>query len=149
MKLLSLAVLLTLAGLGATGCNRLRLTAIKQKTSNELKKLCDLYGDYYQARGYAPASVDDLEPLAIGDQEAKKVLDEVRSGHYVILWGADIDSIARTKSGMAFTVLGYEQDVPKTGGLVLMADGSVLEMNPKEFAKAAKGNQVGKDNRSN
>jgi hypothetical protein len=137
-----IAVLLVVA---ATGCNKLRETAFRQKTGNDLKKLCDLYGDYYSARGHGPASVDDLQPLAKGDPESTAVLEAVRSGRYVLLWGVDVHAVGRTRPGMAFTVLGYERDVPEKGGLVLMVDGSVLEMKAAKFAAAQKGNELKQD----
>jgi hypothetical protein len=137
-----LALSLVLAALAASGCNKLRDTALKQKTANDLEKLCDLYGAFYSARGRGPASVDDLQPLATGDAEADAALDAVRNGRYVLLWGVDVHAAGRTRPGMAFTVLGYERDVPEKGGLVLMVDGSVLEMKPAKFAASQMGNAL-------
>jgi hypothetical protein len=145
MKAVRVAPLLVLAVLAAAGCNKLRDTAVKQKTANDLKRLCDLYGAYYSARGRGPASVEDLAPLATGDAEAQAVLADVRGGRYVLLWGVDVHAVGRTRPGMAFTVLGYERDVPQSGGMVLMVDGSVLDMKPAKFAAAPKGNAL-KDN---
>jgi hypothetical protein len=142
MKPFRMALLLTIAVLAAAGCSKLRSAAIMQKTANELKKLCDLYGAFYSARGQGPTSVEDLETLATGDEEANTVLDAVRSGRYVLLWGVDVHAGGRTKPGMAFTVLGYERQVPETGGMVLMVDGSVLDMKPAKFAASQKGNAL-------
>jgi hypothetical protein len=142
MKSFRLALLLTMAALAAAGCNKLRDAALKQKTANDLKKLCDLYGAYYSARGYGPAKVDVLEPLATGDEEAKSALEAVRAGRYVLLWGVDVNAVGRTRPGMAFTILGYVQEVPESGGMVLMVDGGVLEMKPPKFAASQKGNAL-------
>jgi hypothetical protein len=146
MKRFRLALLLTLIAVTLASCNKLRDTAIKQKIANDLKKLCDLYGDYYAARGHAPAALEDLEPLATGDAEAESALRAARAGRYVLLWGVDIKEVARTAPGMAFTVLGYERDVPQSGGMVLMVDGIVLEMKPAKFATSQMGNAL-KENR--
>jgi hypothetical protein len=142
MTRLRLALVLALAGLAAAGCNKLRDTAIKQKIANDLKKLCELYGEYYSARGHGPAALEDLEPLATGDEQAQAVLQAVRTGRYVLLWNVDVHAVGRTRPGMSFTVLGYERDVPESGGLVLMVDGTVLEMKPAKFATAQKGNAL-------
>jgi hypothetical protein len=142
MKPLRLVLLLALAGLATAGCNKLRDAALKQKTANDLKKLCDLYGDYYAARGHGPAGVAALETLATGDAEAKSVLEAVRAGRYVLLWDVDVEAVGKTRPGMSFTILGYERGVPETGGMVLMVDGSVLEMKPAKFAASPKGNAL-------
>jgi hypothetical protein len=142
MKPFRYALLLTLAVLAATGCNKLRDAAFRQKTANDLKLLCELYGSYYDARGHGPARLEDLEPLATGDAEAQAVLAAVRTGRYVVLWDVDVHAVGRTRPGMAFTVLGYEGPVPESGGMVLMVDGSVLEMKPAKFAAAQKGNAL-------
>jgi hypothetical protein len=145
MKPLRIATLLAFAALAAVGCSKLRDAAFRQKTANDFKLLCELYGAYYAARGHGPASVDNLEPLATGDDEAKAVLHAVRDGRYVLLWGVDVHAVGRTRPGMAFTVLGYEPRVPESGGFVLMVDGSVLEMKAAKFAAAQKGNALTND----
>jgi hypothetical protein len=142
MKLSRFALLLAVAGFAAAGCHKLRDAALKQKAANDLKKLCDLYGAYYSARDHGPAAVEDLERLATGDAEANAVLQAVRDGRYVLLWGVDVHAVGRTRPGMAFTILGYERAVPESGGMVLMVDGSVLEMKPAKFAASAKGNAL-------
>ena len=142
MRPLRLALLLSVAVLGTVGCSKLRDAALKQKTANDLKKLCDLYGAFYSARSLGPESVEDLQPLATGDAEARAVLDAVRQGRYVLLWNVDVHAAGRTRPGMAFTVLGYERGVPESGGMVLMVDGSVEEMKPAKFAASQKGNAL-------
>jgi hypothetical protein len=142
MKPIRCAVVLMAAVLATAGCNKLRDAAFKQKTANDLKLLCELYGSYYSARGHGPAALVDLEPLATGDAEAQSVLARVRDGRYVLLWGVDVHAVGRTRPGMAFTVMGYESHVPESGGMVLMVDGSVLEMQPAKFAAAQKGNAL-------
>ena len=144
MKPLRLALLLMIAALAASGCNKLRDAALKQKTANDLKKLCDLYGAYYSARGHGPSSIEDLEPLATGDPEARSVLEAVRTGRYVLLWNVDVHAVGKTRPGMAFTILGYERSVPESGGMVLMVDGSVVEMKAAKFAASQKGNALEK-----
>ena len=105
MKPLRTAVLLALVALAAAGCSKLRDAAFRQKTANDFKLLCELYGAYYAARGHGPTGVDDLEPLAVGDERAEAVLQAVRGGRYVLLWGVDVHAVGRTRPGMAFTVV--------------------------------------------
>jgi hypothetical protein len=137
-----LAMLVMLAAVAAAGCTKLRDAALKQKTANDLKKLCDLYGAYYSARGHGPESLSDLEPLATGDAEAEAVLEAVRKGRYVLLWGVDVHAVGKTRPGMAFTILGYQREVPESGGMVVMVDGSVVEMKAAKFAASPKGNAL-------
>jgi hypothetical protein len=144
MKLPRLALLLTVAVLSTVGCSKLRDAALKQKSANDLKKLCDLYGAFYSARSLGPSSVEDLEPLATGDPEAEAALEAVRKGRYVLLWNVDVHAAGRTRPGMAFTILGYERGVPESGGMVLMVDGSVVEMKAAKFAASQKGNALEK-----
>jgi hypothetical protein len=123
----------------AAGCNKLRQTAIKQKKGNELHALAMLYGRYFEQRQRPPAGLDDLTPFAAGDEDAA-ALRAAQAGAYVLLWGVDVVAVSRTKPGMRGTVLGYERGVPEAGGMVVMVDGSLQEMNPAAFARAPKGN---------
>ena len=47
-------------------------------------------------------------------------------------------SIKNRPAGTAKTILAYEKDVPASGGLVLMAEGSVRSMTADEFKKTPK-----------
>jgi hypothetical protein len=145
MKPLQCTLLLLAAVILTAGCNKLRDAAVKQKIANDLKCLCDAYGQYYSARGHGPSSVDDLDALATGDAELQGDLNAVREGKYVLIWNVDVHAAGQTNAGMSFTVLGYERKVPETGGLVLMVDGTVLEMKPEKFAKAQKGDALDKN----
>jgi hypothetical protein len=49
----------------------------------------------------------------------------------VVFWNVDV-----TVTDNGKYVLGYEKDVPQSGGLVLMADGSVKHMTASEFTAA-------------
>ena len=131
---------LALACVTAAGCNKLRQTAIKQKKVNELHALAMLYGRYFERRQQPPEGLEDLGPLAAGDDGAAAAVRAARAGEYVLLWGVDVVAVSKTKPGMVGTVLGYERGVPDAGGMVVMVDGSVREMEPAEFARAPKGN---------
>jgi hypothetical protein len=139
-RLVRLVACLTLSGVMAAGCNKLRETAIKQKKANELHALSMLYGRYVEQRQRPPAGLEDLEPLSAGDDEAAAALRAARAGEYVLLWGVDIAVVSKTKPGMRGTVLGYERGAPQAGGTVVMVDGGIQEMKPDAFARAPKGN---------
>ncbi len=123
----------------ASGCAKMQDAAVKQKASNDLKKLCEMYGDYYTHRERGPSRIEDLEPLTVGDPEAQAVYEAVKAGVYVLQYNVDVHGVAKTKAGMSHTVLGYEGKVPTSGGMVLMVDGAVYEMKPAVFAKEVKG----------
>lgn len=130
------------ACLAGAGCNKLRNTALKQVKVNDLVTVGQLYGKYYEDKGYAPQSADDLFTLARGNPQAEEALQKVRDGEYVFYWGANLKAISRTRSGFTSTVLGYEKDAPTAGGVVVMAEYTAQEMAPPVFAKAAKAGDV-------
>ena len=133
MVCIALFVLLT------SGCGKLRDAAARTKKSNDLKQIGLLYHNYLDShKGMAPANADDLAKMASGDPQVGQVVQAVKSGQFVILWGSTITEISKGPGGVSSTVLGYEKDVPAAGGLVLMADASTRNMTAAEFQAAPK-----------
>jgi hypothetical protein len=59
--------------------------------------------------------------------------NKIQKGEIVVLWGAN------PQEGASDQVLAYEKQTPKTGGFVLMQDGTtVKKMTPEEFQAAKK-----------
>ena len=75
-----------------------------------------------------PRSADDLAPFYEGPK-VDAVVRDVRNGLYVFVWGTDLLPL-RDHSKF---VLGYERDVPARGGVVVLGDGSAVEVTVTEF----------------
>ena len=137
------AVTLTLAVLAllASGCGRVRQAADRAKKSNDLKQLGLMYHSYIDANRKGPASADELMTMA-SDPGAKAVVQMVKDGKYVLLWGTTILEMQQNPGGASGTILGYEAGAPTAGGLVLMGDASVRTMSAAEFAAAPKAKPV-------
>jgi hypothetical protein len=126
----------------ASGCGRIQNAAERAKKSNDLKQLGLMYHSYIDANRKGPASADDLLKAAAGEPGAQAVVQKVKDGKYVLIWGTTITEMQKSPQGSTGTVLGYEATAPTAGGLVLMGDGSVKNMTAAEFAAAPKAQGV-------
>jgi hypothetical protein len=100
---------------------------------NQMKQLALAYHNFWSTNGNrGPTKPEDLAPFYEKQADITALLT---SGEVVVYMGATIQSMV---NGSSNTVLGYEKDVPKSGGLVMMGDGSVKKMSADEFAKAPK-----------
>jgi len=68
---------------------------------------------------------------------AETVKERLNNGTYVLILGVD-RNVLRPRADPVNIVLGYERTTPQSGGLVLMADGSVRRMSKLEFSVANK-----------
>jgi hypothetical protein len=101
--------------------------------TNQMKQIALAYHNFWAANANrAPGKAEDLAPYYENDA---KITALMKDGTVVVYWGA---SIQKMTQGSSNTVLGYEKDTPKGGGLVMMGDGSVKKMSAEEFAKAPK-----------
>jgi hypothetical protein len=93
--------------------------------------------------GHPPVRLADLDPFQAKYQETYNL---VKSGNFVVLWGAPVLWGTSTKTGTKTggdvgkpeIVLAYGKDVPTNGGYVLTSAGNITKMSPAEFASAAK-----------
>lgn len=133
MSFIVLAVLFT------AGCGKVRQAAVHKKQSNELKQIGLMYHNYLDTNaGKAPANADDLMKMARGDPQTAQVVQAAKSGQYIILWGSTMQAMRASPAGASGTILGYEKDVPTSGGAVLMGDGSSRMMTAAEFQSTPK-----------
>jgi hypothetical protein len=133
----AVALVLAVAALLAPGCGRIKNAADRSKKSNDLKQLGLMYHSYIDMHRKGPGSVDDLMTMAT-DPGAQAVVQMVKDGKYVLIWGATIVGMQKNPQGTSGTVLGYETTTPTAGGLVLMGDGSVRNVTAAEFASLPK-----------
>jgi hypothetical protein len=125
-------VLLALAALpfATLGCGS--KTADDPKTltrRNELVEIYDMYTLYAKRNGRPPRNAADLTKKV--DQAHSAGYRALKNNDYVVTGGVDVNQ----DSG---TVLAYEKDAPKQGGMVLMADGSIKTLSADELQAALK-----------
>ncbi|MCI0376362.1 MAG: hypothetical protein L0215_02020 [Gemmataceae bacterium] len=121
------AAMLPLAGCGGA---RNPPIAAAQTMEEKLTRIGSLYLHYSGDKEQAPGSAQDLRLI----QEHAADLTPVDAGEIVVIWGVKI----RDDPQSGRLILGYEKDAPKSGGLVLMADGQVKQMSAAQFAAAPK-----------
>jgi hypothetical protein len=136
------ALVLAVMALLAPGCGRIKNAADRAKKSNDLKQLGLMYHSYIDANRKGPASADELMTAMAGEPGAKAVVQMVKDGKYVLIWGTTIAEMQKNPQGSTGTVLGYEATAPTAGGLVLMGDGAVQNMTAAELAAAPKAQPV-------
>ncbi len=101
--------------------------------TNQMKQIVLAHFNFWDAnKGRAPTKPEDLAPFYENDPQITALM---KDGTVVVYWGATLQKMTQ---GSSNTVLGYEKDVPTSGGLVMMGDGSVKKMTAEEFAKAPK-----------
>jgi hypothetical protein len=130
MRLQRLAIigLLALVGCGDGG----------ERTANDLRQIGLAYHGYCDAQRKGPASEKDLAPYY---ENSERLSGALRSGRYVFLWGVSVMDLGKR----TYVVIGYEKDVPTSGGYVLFANASVRKMSAQEFQSAAKAKAKEKD----
>jgi hypothetical protein len=64
-------------------------------------------------------------------QTTEETMRAVRSGRYVIIWGADYGHTVGSDD-----ILAYPKDAPEKGGPVLVCNGFVVTMTTDQFKKA-------------
>ena len=104
-----------------------------QRTRQSLSMVGLAYHHCVSSTGSPPAKLQDLKVCPCAGPDA---IAAIQGEGFVIFWNVNV----RTTNGKY--VLGYEKDVPKWGGLVLMADGVVKPMTAGEFSTAPMGKTV-------
>ena len=103
-------------------------------TSTDLHVMGLAYQTYFENNKKGPAKADDLKPY-LGDkkEDAEKLLDLLKTEKVVFVYNVGLLDM---KDGTSNTVLAYEKDTPKKGGLALYGDGSVKKLSADDFKKA-------------
>ena len=107
----------------------------RQRAAQELHQLALFYQGYeVDHDGQPPANLEQL--LGHIRNEHPKLVDGLKKGWYVVYWNVRPNNLP---AGAANTILAYDEDAPKKGGWVVMADYSQARMmTPQEFAAAPK-----------
>jgi hypothetical protein len=123
----SLVLSATLALCFASGCGK---GSGQTVPDDALADLGGVYHNYVNEQGEPPARFADLKNY----KPDSKGVKAVEAGDILVIWNAKLlDTPEAAKS-----VLAYERDVPSRGGRVLLGDGDIRVMTPKEFAAAPK-----------
>jgi hypothetical protein len=93
------------------------------EAASDLKLFGAGYQIFLDINSHPPRSLDDLKTVIASDRP-------IEFSRYHIIWGVDLKP-----STPARTVLAYEVDAPKKGGMVLFKDGKVEHVSAEEFRK--------------
>ena len=134
MKCRSAVILLAIAWTAlAMGCRRSADSPGAGYTPDSRERLIEIgsmYKAYTTDHRDAPRKLSDFDPYEPANQGG---FAWIRDGACVMLWGGK-----PPEAGSSAVVLAYEAKVPHEGGLVLMQDGTVVEMNAAQFGAAPK-----------
>ncbi len=116
----------------ASGCpvQKVRQAAARAQRANDLKMIALAYHSYIDDhKGAPPEKADDLQPYLGGVAGPIAALSD---GSLVVIYGVRIEDMK--DKGTSNYVLGYESQVPASGGMVIMGDGSVQTVTAAAFA---------------
>jgi hypothetical protein len=109
----------------------IRASVDRIKRTNDLKNIGLAYQNCLIQTGKAPAKAEDLAPFFDNDQKLVKAL---KDNEIIFVYGVSQNQMPK---GTANTILAYEGQCPKQGGMVLMGDGTVRQMTAAEFDDTA------------
>ncbi len=111
----------------------------QQKDSNDLKQIGVAWLNYLSAhQGNAPSKAEDLFPFLEGESSSPS--QALKSGRFILYYDVSISDMTTGPGsvGTAFVILGHSVDTPSSGGLVLMADGTVKQMSSLDYRNTRK-----------
>jgi hypothetical protein len=115
------------------GINGGRGAGERTKIANDLQQVGISYKLYEDENGQGPANMQVF--LDYIRTDPNKLRASIQDGTIILYWNVRTSTLP---NGASNTVLGYDSAVPKSGGWVLMADGSQQRMTAQDFAKAPK-----------
>ncbi len=121
--------LIGLAGSLITGCDQ---SLDRMRRSSEIRRLGLAYHTYHNVTGRAPKDLDDLRPQA---DQFPNLFSEIEQGQFVLIWDAFLYDDGQTNDRY---VLGFEEQVPESGGFVLLGGGACQYLTPEQFAAMPK-----------
>ena len=140
MKTMSMVLLASAAGL-LTGCGG-GTAGGNAAVAHDFKLIGLAYHAYVDTHKKGPTNATELfsataftTPQDLQDKE--RMLKALGEGKYVVIWGVQALDLVR-KGAAGDLVLGYEQQAPTKGGMVLFADATTKSMTAAEFQAAKK-----------
>jgi len=98
-----------------------------QTVLNEISEMYSVYVKSHQKPPQKPADLVTAANKAVNPLSTQAIQSE----EYIVAWGTDL-------TGNDNAVLAYHKSVPKEGGLVLLAGGTIRHMSADDFAAAPK-----------
>jgi hypothetical protein len=102
-------------------------------SDKDMKQIGLAYHNYHDVARKGPSKPDDLAPYFNTKDEAKRLVAMIDSGDVQFVFNVKITEMV---DGTSNTVLAFEKDIAKSGGLALYGDGSVKNLTAAEFKKA-------------
>ena len=104
-----------------------------------LEEVGELYRLYQIIYLKPPSGIEDLVKFGEG---SKIALDSIRVGRVILFYGIQLPSLdEKPGDGSSDLILAYLNEVPQSGGGVLMLDRTVRLMSANEFKSAKKAGQ--------
>ena len=127
-------LVLSISAWASVGCADPGRTA-----ESDLKRIGAAYHGYSARMFVGPANADDLQTYL---EKTPETYASLKAGRYIVIWKVSPEELKRAaaKGGpkLADQVLGYEADVPTSGGKAVMVDGSIRTLSAAEFQEAPK-----------
>jgi hypothetical protein len=117
---------LTLTGCVGQALQQARQAAQRQNLMNDLKQLGLAFHNYHDAKGQLPNSWAELQSFGIPAGLQQKLEAE----GYTVIFGMKFKDMT---AGTSRFMLVFRRDAAQKGGLVLLADGSVMNLTPEDF----------------
>ena len=119
--------------LALTGCNDKEAQDKVLRRRSNLARVARMYQDYVKVEGSSPSNAIELtSQMRDGDEDDELASEAALEGDVPLVFNADLSDTASVSDH----VLAFEAVVPRTGGYVVTADGTVKLMKAGEFANA-------------
>jgi hypothetical protein len=126
---LAIVALLSLAFAGCVGeaMQQAQNAANRQQLMNDLKQIGLARFNYSDAHGgQFPSSWAELQSVGIPAELQQKL----EAAGYTMVFGMKISEFT---AGTSRSIIAFRRDAAQKGGVVLMCDGSVMQITPEEF----------------
>jgi hypothetical protein len=115
-------------------------TGIRLRQKAQAQAVALLWHQFVDVNCRSPASLEELEQFAKTDPRAAAdirklewIVGEIRQERFLLIWNADFGPESFKKDA----VLGFDADAERSGGMVMLAEGSVRWMTVEEFRAAS------------
>lgn len=97
--------------------------------------IANAYGRARQTIKKIPSNIDEVAQAVKREGCDNFVLDDIKAGKYVIIYGVDFRAVGATGKASE-TIIAYEARVPTQGGFAVTCDKQFIELTPEQFKTA-------------